>query len=105
MAILEHFWWKCSKKPLGFYFETKDDLNQICLEFYPKLYLQETSSLESTDNRDMILDCVSSKFSPEMSLQLQHPLSKEELHMALLNMAKGHTLGPDGGSTEFFCRF
>jgi len=75
------------------------------MDFYTKLYSQEVRSLQSIADRDMIFERVTSRFTPEMSLQLQRSLSKEELHMALLNMAKGHSPGPDGVTMKFFCKF
>jgi len=40
-----------------------------------------------------------------MADKLKCPFSKEELHKALLLMAKGHSPVLDGVTTKFFCRF
>jgi len=58
-------------------------------------------SVEVMVERDAILSCVTNKFTAPMVQQLEAPLSKNELHQALLQMAKASSLGLDGITTEF----
>lgn len=82
-----------------------DNLDHICSNFYSRLYSQAPLTAEIQADRESILSCVSNRFTPEMVRLLEQPLTKDELHSALVKMAKGRSPDPDGVTLEFFLRF
>jgi len=82
-----------------------DALDQICSSFYAKLYLQGPTTPEIVNDRVSILSCVSNKFILEMASKLEAPLTKDELHMAMCQMARGRSPSPNGVTLDFFLQF
>jgi len=80
-------------------------LDQICSNFYAKLYSQAQTTPEIVADRIAILSCVSNKFSPEMVNQLEAPFTKEELHKGMKQMARRRSLGLDEVTLDFFFQF
>jgi hypothetical protein len=83
----------------------REALETICTDYYSQLYTQVDETPQALLDRASILDCVTCRFTPQMVQQLEEPLTKQELHVALLQMAKALSPGPDGISTEFYYRF
>lgn len=83
----------------------REELEDICCNFYSKLYAEEVPTPELELARASILSCILCKFSPDMASQLDSPISQHKLHQALLQMAKSRSPVPDGITTEFFCKF
>jgi len=79
-------------------------IERLYTEFYTKLYTAESITTEIQIDRDAILSCVNSCFTPFMVQQLEGPFTEQELHHALKQMAKGHSPGPDGITMDFFCQ-
>lgn len=93
------------KDAQGHVHHDREGLETISLEFYSKLYSQEAPSVQTLIDKDAILNYIRNRFTPSMIKALDLPLSKQELHNALLQMAKARNPGPDGILTEFFNRF
>lgn len=89
------------RDPLGVVQQGREALEDICGNFYSKLYAEANPSPEADSAREAILSCVRSKFTPEMISQLDLPFHHHVLHQ----MATSRSPGPDGITTEFFCKF
>jgi len=93
------------KDSQGSILHEREDLENICVQFYTELYAWETLSPHMLADRADVLNPIPHRFSPNMIHQLDQPLTKQELHDALLSMANGKSPGPNGIITEFFKRF
>ena len=72
----------------------------ICVDFYSRLF---TSS--SSHDIDRVLEGVQSVVSSSMNAELTKPYTREEVDMAIKNMASMTALGPDGMPPIFYQTF
>lgn len=77
----------------------------MCSGFYSRLYSRQEPNQQQSTNQQDILSLVSNQLSSHMTHLLADPLTVEELHMALKQMAHGRSPGPDSITAKFFYRF
>ena len=80
-------------------FTRKEDLHEICLDFYQNLYRHKENSREAMRE---VLDGLPTSFTYDMNAQLSRPITDKELSGAIMSMAKGKAPNHDGLPIEFF---
>ena len=80
-------------------FTKRKDLEEICLDFYKKIY-KHKEILEGAMNE--VLDGLPATFTCDMNETLSKDITEKELLAAVLLMAKGKTLGYDRIPIKFF---
>lgn len=81
---------------------SQEDLENICLNFYSKLYQARNQCNMHDSARLNILREVHPKLSLLMQQELCKPLTLEELTIAVKALAKGKAPGPDDILAEFY---
>ena len=80
-------------------FTRREDLGEICLDFYRKLYKHTRISEEAMNE---ILEDLPATFTCDMNEALSRDITERELSTAILSMAKGKAPGHDEVPIEFF---
>lgn len=83
----------------------KEDLEEICYNFYNNLYRAQRYQLENEEVKVRVLDSFPQKIFVNMNFRLRKPISMEELHFVAISMDKGKAFSPNGVVVEFhtFC--
>jgi hypothetical protein len=88
--------------PVGVIHSMQAKLENICKDYYSKLYRRPPGSSAQSGACEQALACVSDRLFPEMKARLKAPVGKLELDEALKGMASGKSSGPDGVVIEFY---
>jgi exonuclease III len=77
-------------------------LEQICFEYYGKLYTKGVDSAAKAGAEAQAFACIKDSLTPGMKESLKSPLSISELSQAVKAMKVGRAPGPDGIILEFY---
>ena len=83
-------------------FTRKEDLGEICLNFYQTLYKYKAISSEGMRE---VLEDLPPTFTIDMNMLLVKAITEKELLTAIMSMAKGKAPGYDGIPIEFFQKY
>lgn len=84
----------------GVYLSSSREMSHEATYFYSTLFSKDSSP--TSDEENLILNCIPSLVSREMNANLLKPISMSELEKVVFGMNKGKASGPDGFPIEFF---
>lgn len=92
----------CLKDANGVEIKDRPGLEELCMDFYSKLYVASVESVANTAAMEAILSTITNTMPHEHQAQFSVPLSAEELREAAKAMASERSPEPDGLSVTFF---
>ena len=81
---------------------SQTSMAQICSNYYQKLYTAREAPEVAMGTQEAALRYLKDKLSPSTKTTLQVSLTQEELRLALWDMSRGKSPGPDGIVLEFY---
>lgn len=89
----------------GQIYTDQPELANVCHAYYQKIYKARETPIVAEATQTHALGYLSNRLSMETKANLGLPITKEELYMAMKDMANGKALGPDGIILEFYSVF